>query len=99
MRANERRRQLKTQNPYADAHGAVPVSPCPLEDKGKGTGSAPRRGKAQPRVSTLRGVSKASRFTRGKPSVPHCVYTGKAKSRFQPWVLAAQKCALKVAPA
>ena len=28
-----------------------------------------------------RGVSKASRFTRGKPSVPHCVYTGRAKSR------------------
>src|SRR6516164_6964260 len=27
------------------------------------------------------GVSKASRFTRGKPSVPHCVRTGSAKSR------------------
>jgi hypothetical protein len=30
--------------------------------------------------------------------VPHCVYTGRAKSRFQAWVLAAQKCGLKVAP-
>jgi hypothetical protein len=26
-------------------------------------------------------LSKASRFTRAKPSVPHCVYTGRAKSR------------------
>ena len=43
--------------------------------------SSVSRARSEERSSLCLGVSKASRFTRGKPSVPHCVYTGRAKSR------------------